>query len=752
SKNDFSDAASFFYNWATSSAFDAVALGPDGRSYADAGVKDALGYSLDTNIDYLSQFPAQRFGLPALSGQQLPNPQDWAVSARAFAELMSENPGYVTATYRQHLGDLIGEGQALHDAIAAISVSDDAGTGTGSRLFNLAIANYRDKANRVTDAIQAVETEYLGGLKGHMSVPLGAKPILADKLNLNLWGGADQTPDESPTAFTTAYPCGATTTAHGISLPSNGTADKRVPAAWVNAMRLSLGDLGPCYAASFTEEAHGKLPTGNPDYCFPVNNHVQNGCVYHYDLTIQLNWEFTPAQATPKVIDTLTVIEPNAYSCAITSGINGTDNCLAGGAPDPYPYVADTSKDWQGNTIPSRWEESGGYKSDFEASAAPTDGGNSDYVHELVNGELTGMQKQLYACIVAGCGLGGGSLSAGAPHDAATALDGGQELIVDYAALGLSRALRDDDVLRALVDGSGRLMDGTMLANVYTDDYNKPPATDPFDAIKTDMTVTRPDHLAGAIGHYIGLANATDSSQLPETSDLVESTLSRLQLTAAVLAYVPPAKPGGSGGTPSPTPSPTPTPTPTSTPTPTPTPTCCSPGPTPSPLTIAEQMLASHSISQLSDIDHLLGGTGNVYLRGKLGHTLTLGGADKLTGAFVCGAQPCRVTIASAVTYHLNAHATAVHRRRHHGDRARQGRLRLRPVHLRLGANRAGRFTIGLTRGQLRTLAHRRGLRLTVTFTTRTGHSATNASHSFRLRVAQPRVHHGHRRHHRRGH
>ncbi|MGH2927888.1 MAG: hypothetical protein ACRDL8_06775, partial [Solirubrobacteraceae bacterium] len=78
-----------------------------------------------------------------------------------------------------------------------------------------------------------------------------------------------------------------------------------------------------------------------------------------------------------------------------------------------------------------------------------------------------------------------------------------------------------------------------------------------------------------------------------------------------------------------------------------------------------------------------------------------------------------------------------------------QGRLRLRTVRLRLAAGRTGTFTVGLTSGQSRTLAHRRGLRLTVTFTVKTSQGTKRAAHSLRLRVKQPGRKHGHRRHRR---
>ncbi|MGH2874867.1 MAG: hypothetical protein ACRDLV_01315, partial [Solirubrobacteraceae bacterium] len=142
------------------------------------------------------------------------------------------------------------------------------------------------------------------------------------------------------------------------------------------------------------------------------------------------------------------------------------------------------------------------------------------------------------------------------------------------------------------------------------------------------------------------------------------------------------------------------------------------------------------------------GGTGLVYLRGHSTRTQTLGSGHVLTGAFVCSAHPCRVTIASTVAYRRGAHAASAAGRRHHQRHrahARPGRLSLRTVHVSVAADHGTRFTIGLTRGQLRRLAHRRGLRLTVTFTVRTSHGTRRAGHSFRLRVVQLR--HRARRH-----
>jgi hypothetical protein len=47
---------------------------------------------LSVDVNYLAQFADKRFSLPPLSGSRLPNPEDWAGAASAYAQLARDWP------------------------------------------------------------------------------------------------------------------------------------------------------------------------------------------------------------------------------------------------------------------------------------------------------------------------------------------------------------------------------------------------------------------------------------------------------------------------------------------------------------------------------------------------------------------------------------------------------------------------------------------------------------------------------------
>lgn len=187
---------------------------------------------------------------------------------------------------------------------------------------------------------------------------------------------------------------------------------------------------------------------------------------------------------------------------------------------------------------------------------------------------------------------------------------------------------------------------------------------------------------------------------------------------------------------PVPQPNPAPHPTPQTCCAPAPQPTCCAPGPHFDPASVAEYALGTPLVASLESVDRGLAGAGLVYVRrGSTGHRLTLGASRTLAGAFVCGSAACRVTISPTVTFPRPVRAASARRR----GRTRQGRLRLRVVHLHLGAERGARFTIRLSRAQQAALSRRRDMRITLTFVVKTVHGTRRASYSYALQVRPSR-------------
>lgn len=176
----------------------------------------------------------------------------------------------------------------------------------------------------------------------------------------------------------------------------------------------------------------------------------------------------------------------------------------------------------------------------------------------------------------------------------------------------------------------------------------------------------------------------------------------------------------------------------------TPQPTCCAPAPHFDAASVAEHALGTHLVARLASVNRRLAGAGFVYVRrGSAGHRLTLGANRTLAGAFICGSAACRATISPTVTFRRPARAATARRRGH----TTKGRLHLRALHLRLGAERGARFTIRLSRSQQAALSRRRGMRITVTFVVKTVYGTRRASYTYALQVVKPSRRHW-RRHH----
>src|SRR5581483_6822830 len=144
----------------------------------------------------------------------LPNPSYWALAARAYAQLLMENPQYFNKSRQDELQRIVADGNTIAGAMARLSANDagpdDQGTpsGTGNRLLDAAVAYYR----------------YWGGASFH---PFGSTPSLPDVLRaeeqnylssqnvaaINPWGGLKQQPDfatlETTPSFTNIPLCPA---------------------------------------------------------------------------------------------------------------------------------------------------------------------------------------------------------------------------------------------------------------------------------------------------------------------------------------------------------------------------------------------------------------------------------------------------------------------------------------------------------------------------------------------------------------
>ncbi|MBV8953801.1 MAG: hypothetical protein JO179_06675, partial [Solirubrobacterales bacterium] len=165
-QTQFAQAAGALYQDATSTALTQTLLTvPTGFTAvsADSMLAGTDPLTLDTNINLFNFFGAGVSDAPpsvgwpgaltltcppnASPGQGLclPDPDFWATSARAFAQLLLENPSYVTPTRVAQLNAIAQEGQLIANALQQLSVNNagaDA-AGTGNKTLDAAINYFR---------------------------------------------------------------------------------------------------------------------------------------------------------------------------------------------------------------------------------------------------------------------------------------------------------------------------------------------------------------------------------------------------------------------------------------------------------------------------------------------------------------------------------------------------------------------------------------------------------------------------------
>lgn len=528
--------------------FDAL----DGDSQLTLGGSDPL----NTNINYFNYFPelvsdsptGPFTGAPLTSGCAanangslcLPNPAFWASASRAFAQLLLENPQYVTSARLTQLNSLIQDGTTVQSALAQITANDagaDPG-GTGSKLLDGLLGYYTYWAYEqhpegtppsLQQAILNVETSYLSGRQ----VP-GENVSFA---NVEPWSGVSQTPDytgllQEP-QFNNVQLCD--TNEHSASgnstLPKLSTAlVQNVPADLLNAARVGVGNITVCWTAEFDNGSPGAGNTGN--------------------LTMNLIFFGNVPQTAPNG-NTYTQPYEIAY---LTTDQPVRDQYSGDGVSDAIATVA------QG------WQAAAG-GTDLSTSLTPVSGTIPQENFTAVDGYddpqteaiLTSLQQGIYSDILAG----GSSLTTGTSGDtdvmaAAQRLDGASSLLEDYVRLGFSQALASDDNLQELINGAesdvfaypGLNLFGTgqldgvpaELIHYYQQAQNSPGIFDPAIDVHgfAKAVKARARALTTALAAYVqtGRASgqsASDGGALAESSPVVASTLARLRLSSDVL-------------------------------------------------------------------------------------------------------------------------------------------------------------------------------------------------------------------------
>jgi hypothetical protein len=580
-QTQFAQAAGALYQDATSTALTQTLLTvPTGFDALNAQslITGTDPLTLDTNINLFNFFGSNvtdSFGVSwpgALSttcppnanlaqSLCLPDPDFWATSARAFAQLLLENPSYVTPTRITQLNAIDQEGQLIANALQQLSANNagaDAG-GTGNKTLDAAVNYFRywgDANNHpggtppsLWQAIKNDEQFYLSEQSPGISPP----PQYGD-VGVDPWGGLNQSPDlatlDTLTSFNNVPLCPGIGGVYGL-----GPNDDELPSlpqsliAWLNpvflnAARLGIGTISPCWNVGAANI------TGN-----------------NFDLSVAINYYYSSADGKDvrELIGRAAVTDTGAYDCA--------------GQPDPQnPFTPDVP-----NTVYKGWEGQQANCPDLSVLLSQAQNqtqmfpipGTADAANG-VDAELLSLRRGFYNQL-----LGSGGLTVGKDQNsdvlhAADRLDGADDLLKGYVSLGLPQALASDDTLQSLVSGAysvtleppnGRVPGAVpgsnipnQVINLYKAELNNDtdpsvgsPVKDPADVIAglVDQRATALDtalaaHIVAAAGQSgtlqgrvqlsSGIAAAqTSSTVFAEENPYLGPTLDRLDETALVL-------------------------------------------------------------------------------------------------------------------------------------------------------------------------------------------------------------------------
>lgn len=464
----------------------------------------------------------------------LPDPDFWATSSRAYAQLLLENRDAVTRDRLVQLDAMLGRGHSLDEALDRITERDAGDGGTGSQLFNAVIDYYRSWVGRDADrttgpptllqALRAVRAQYIEAQR-----PADVK---SSGPWIDSYGGASQSlSGVDVTGFTqfTNIP-----TASGASVvPNLRPAPSVLP--WLpvqvrNAVRLHVAGVKVLLRARWVDSQPNPGGLGNIAATLEFR---LTGAGPEIRLG-SLTWETGSFGAQNCAGDV-----PNSAERTVVMGWTGTPRCtdVASGfewlvthLDRATPLTVDSTGFARGATAATPLVEA--------------------KLRELQGGSLKALLNE------DGTLTHGDGTRASDAYAAAERVGGGQSLLRGYLALGLPQALATDDTLRGLVAGDA----ANALLHPYGDFItNEPAATVPgqvanyFKRARVDLPGQDPIDTLGywfnrhanafqaAIKPYVTTGRAAgqspaDGGRLDESNPLVASTIDRLELSRAVLA------------------------------------------------------------------------------------------------------------------------------------------------------------------------------------------------------------------------
>lgn len=574
-QSQFATAAGALYQDATSTALSQTVLNiPSGFDALGANslVTGSDPLSLDSNINYFNLFPLQVTDSPqsvlwsgpltstcatnadTAHGLCLPDPDFWATSARAFAQLLMENPGYVTPTRVQQLNTIQAEGQMIAGALHTLSVND-AGSdvnGTGNLTLDAALGYYQywGRGNHSSGAPslpQAIYNEEQSYLNSHYVPGLSLTYAPIDP-----WGGSSQAPDltglTSTSSFTKVPLCPAAFDGNLLGnlnpnnylLPQLSTAIIGfLPRPVLNAVRLGVGHISTCWNATFVPP----LPAGGG----PL------------EMQLQFTYVGPPGSGVQDQVGVIDATTNGSYCDGATGGNQKLDGVLT--AFGDFTHESGCNVDFAALLGESQ----------FQAASYPSD--VSSYVEPTVASALASVQRAVYNDLLSnGSTLTTGTSEATNVQEAASRLGGANAILDGYISLGLPQSLAADDTLHSLVSGvnadplarsnpnynlwgvqpASAVPD--QVVNFYKAALAAMPGFDPA-AFIDDLVFLRANDLSNAIRPHIvasaggsgaagahtvrlaaGIAAASNTTAFAEDNALIGPTLDRLSETQTALS------------------------------------------------------------------------------------------------------------------------------------------------------------------------------------------------------------------------
>ncbi len=269
------------YLWATDDFLGPVQAGlpTPARSYSDDKVlSEITSATLERNINYLNDYPAQALGLPPVSPKRLGNSRDWVTATLAYFHGITLGGSF----QERRLRDIYAAGSQLNQQItsmgAAATAKDDERSDMTSRVYLRLFDKYWRILDRFTASSTSVVTELmqarLSGLSGFLASsanrPIGVSELspVSDPrtiaLQLDGWGRpyvSDQGPIQADRQFFLRRFHVCSESRPDIELVPS--AMLRFDNVVYRAQAFGIGRLDMCYDASFSANQ------GDPSDCWP---------------------------------------------------------------------------------------------------------------------------------------------------------------------------------------------------------------------------------------------------------------------------------------------------------------------------------------------------------------------------------------------------------------------------------------------------------------------------------------------------